>query len=151
MCQALTKPGQIELSLRKSLNERLRRKMMSGQGLLKGVFTSHMCSQGSVLLGLKPGLIQQWQSTSDPIQKCLACMGVISYFVLGPSILGIACLLRFQYLKAFLLDRNLSSIQVTSYFEEFLELDFVRASARERERERERVSGLVMLVLSAAS
>ena len=30
------------------------------------------------------------------------------------------CLLRFQYLKAFLLDRDLSSIQVTSYYEESL-------------------------------
>ena len=32
MCQALAKPGQIELSLRKTLNERIWRKMQTGTG-----------------------------------------------------------------------------------------------------------------------
>ena len=69
---------------------------------------------------------------SNPEVPCLKSATLFCF----KWVAGIAGLLRFQYLKAFLLDRNLSSIQVTSYFEEFLEFHFVREKESEIEIER---------------
>ena len=72
------------------------------------------------IVGLKPGLIQQWQAAAGADQKRFACMVSTASFDWD---LPPCSVLRFQYLKAFLLDRNLSSIHVSSYYEEFLDLD----------------------------
>ena len=67
--------------MRKALNERLRRKMISGQGM-NGFLPSNMCVQPGfeALVGLKPGLLQQWQNATDPLQKRFACMLVVICF-----------------------------------------------------------------------
>ncbi|CAE7800818.1 unnamed protein product [Symbiodinium sp. CCMP2592] len=74
---ALSGPNDIPLQQRKALNERLRRRMTSGQGLRKG-------------------LVNQWAAT--------------------PA----GSMARFEFLKAFLLDKDLSTIVVEPYYEERL-------------------------------
>ncbi|CAE7816404.1 unnamed protein product [Symbiodinium sp. CCMP2456] len=77
--QALSGPGDIPLVQRKAVNEALRRRMKSGQGLRKG-------------------LVAQWAATP-------------------PNSMA-----RFEFLKAFLLDREgLASITVEPFYEELSE------------------------------
>ena len=109
------------------LNEGLRRRMNNPKGAIGCINLqqlNHTCSTVNPKLtnptGLKKGLVQQWNAATSPMEKLRPQMRwghrlcMFTYCIIGCDIWAA----RFAFLKAFLLDKEMGSIQVDAYYEE---------------------------------
>ena len=74
-----------------------------------------MASNSCALQGLKKGLVEQWSNTTGALEKLSTQTPSIERRCLFPSA---SC--RFAFFKAFLLDKDMSSVEISAYYEELL-------------------------------
>ena len=68
----MTEPGELELGMRKRLNEAMRRRFESGEGLPPhSPVLIPKDPEARSVPGLKPGLLEKWKATKDPKDKCM--------------------------------------------------------------------------------